>query len=213
MRTTEAVYGALPVDLGLVNLSPSEMMLWQYCPIKTPDCELLWLPDNLLQFRNVISAVRADCEAWRDRYVYLTAKTLWATPSSFNRPGWHSDGFLTDDLNYIWYDGVPTVFFSDGLKHAFAADHNESLVEMQRLCESKPDCWSVYPEKHLLRLDERVLHKADDQFKPRFRSFLKISVSRHRYALLGNSINHQFPERFSYSTRVPERNCPTGALQ
>lgn len=29
---------------------------------------------------------------------------------SFNRMGYHSDGFLTDDINYIWCDNNPTIF-------------------------------------------------------------------------------------------------------
>ena len=31
------IYGALPKDLGLIDLSPVEMMFWMYCPISTPE--------------------------------------------------------------------------------------------------------------------------------------------------------------------------------
>ena len=33
MQMTDAIYGAPPVDLGLIDLSPVEMMFWLYCPI------------------------------------------------------------------------------------------------------------------------------------------------------------------------------------
>ena len=40
-----------------------------------------------------------------DSYMYLTVKRQYQSKSKlFNRPGYHSDGFLTDDINYIWSD-------------------------------------------------------------------------------------------------------------
>ena len=216
MQKTDAIYGALPIDLGLIDLSPSEMMFWLYCPIKMPG-QLIWnSPPNLEQFEPIIGAVSQDCslDAWRESYVYITAKTLWATPENpGNRPGWHSDGFLTDDLNYIWADANPTVFFFDGQRHAFSADHSASLSEMDALCEEPVAAafdHRTYPVKHLLRLDQTVLHKVATNIRPGVRTFVKISVSRHRYALRGNSINHELAPDWAYADRQAERNCPIG---
>ena len=39
MELTDAIYGAPPIDLGFINLSPEEMMFWLYCPIKLPGLE------------------------------------------------------------------------------------------------------------------------------------------------------------------------------
>lgn len=215
MQKTDAIYGASPVDLGLIDLAPTEMMFWLYCPIKLPK-KLLWtMPQNLEQFEPIVSAVADDLymdDRWIDSYIYITAKTLWTTPESpGNRPGWHSDGFLTDDLNYIWADANPTIFFNDGLRHAFSAGHAASLGEMDDLCEADQFNHFTFPVKHLLRLDQTVLHKVNINFRPGLRTFVKISVSRHRYALRGNSINHELAPDWTYQDRIPDRNCPTGA--
>jgi hypothetical protein len=212
MRKTDAIYGSPPVDLGLIDLSPSEMMFWLYCPIKLPGEIGVTLPPNLEQFAPLIDAVARNSRGgWRESYIYITAKTLWATPSNpGNRQGWHSDGFLTDDLNYIWADANPTVFFGDGKLHAFSADHGASLAEMDALCEAHSINHRSWPRKHLLRLDQTVLHKVATDIKPGVRTFVKISVSRHRYGLRGNSINHELAPDWSYAERQVERNCPIG---
>jgi len=213
MIKTDAIYGALPVDLGRIDLSPTEMMFWLYCPIKLPGMQLVSVPDNLMQFRPLWEAARADCAGqWGESYVYITAKTLWATPENpGNRPGWHSDGFLTDDLNYIWSNANPTIFFDNGERYSFSADHGVSLAEMDALCQSRSAHYRTYPEKHFLRLDQTVLHKVDTSIKPGLRTFVKVSVSRHRYALRGNSINHELAPEWQYQDRQAERNCPIGA--
>lgn len=212
MGWTDAIYGALPADLGKIDIEPVEMMFWLYCPIKLPGQISPTIPLNLEHFYGIVSAVHTDAhDRWLDSYVYLTAKTLWATPESpGNRPGWHSDGYLTDDLNYIWADANPTIFFHDGVRHAFSADHAASLSEMDALCEGREIDHRAYPVKHLLRLDQTVLHKVDTGIKPGLRTFVKVSVSSHRYALRGNSINHGLASDWSYQDRAAERNCPIG---
>ena len=207
---TDLIYGTLPTNLGLCNLSPKEMMFWLYCPIKLPGMQSVSVPDNLMQYRPLWERVRNDCaRIWGDSYVYITAKTLWVTPENpGNRHGWHSDGFLTDDLNYIWSDANPTVFFCDGDLHSFTADHGSSLGEMDALCETNQLRHVTYPDKHLLRLDQCVLHKVNSNIAPGVRTFVKISVSRHRYALEGNSINHELAPGWDYSLRGENRNCP-----
>ncbi len=213
MTLTDAIYGAPPRDLGMIDISPIEMMFWLYCPIKHPGMQSVSVPENLMQFRPLWEHARSDCaDRWGDSYAYITAKTLWATPQNpGNRPGWHSDGFLTDDLNYIWCDENPTIFFHDGNRYPFSADHEVSLAEMDALCEPSDADHHTYPVKHLLRLDETVLHKVATDIEPGVRTFVKVSISRHRYALRGNSINHDLAPNWDYSDRLPERNCPTGA--
>ena len=209
MQMTDAIYGAPPVDLGLIDLSPVEMMFWMYCPIKLPGAGTV-LPANLEQFCPLIIAAMTDCaERWTESYAYITAKTLFATPENpGNRPGWHSDGFLTDDLNYIWADANPTIFWEPDIRFRFPADHNASLAQMAAVADIHPDEHRTYPVKHLLRLDQTVLHKVDTKITPGLRTFVKISVSRHRYALRGNSINHHLAPDWTYQARQTERNCP-----
>lgn len=211
MQMTDAIYGAPPVDLGLVDLSPDEMMFWLYCPIKLAGQLQVTMPPNLEQFGALVDAVARDSHAWKSSYVYITAKTLFSTPENpGNRPGWHSDGFLTDDLNYIWCDANPTIFWEPDVRFRFPADHNKSLAQMDAVAEINPDEHRTYPVKHLLRLDQAVLHKVDTRIAPGVRTFVKISVSRHRYALRGNSINHELAPGWEYAARHIERNCPKG---
>lgn len=210
---TEAIYGAAPIDLGLVDISPVEMMFWLYCPIKLAGKIQPVLPPNLRQFRPLVDAVERDLNslAWFENNIYLTAKTLWCTPENpGNRPGWHSDGFLTEDLNYIWADANPTVFWESHDRVSFTADHRASLAEMEAVCEPDANRHRCYHLKHLLRLDQTVMHKVATEIAPGVRTFVKISVSKHRYDLKGNSINHYLAPDWAYQERSAERNHPIG---
>lgn len=216
---TEAIYGAAPVDLGLVDISPVEMMFWLYCPIKLPGMHAEKLPPSLQQYGPLVERMFVDlcfgnvgADRWRDSYVYLTAKTLWCSPDNpGNRPDWHSDGFLTDDLNYIWYDANPTVFWESDERVSFIADHHASLPEMEAMCEPDVAKHRRYPMKHLLRLDQAVMHKVDTNITAGIRTFVKISVSKDRYDLKGNSINHELAPDWAYQDRAADRNHPIGA--
>jgi len=215
MQKTKPIYGARPVDLGLIDLSPTEMMFWLYCPIKVPASEFFYLPPNLKQFEPLVLAAMKDAlesRSWHGHYAYITAKTLFSTPEKpGNRPGWHSDGFLTEDINYIWCDANPTVFWGSNKKYAFSAHHEFSLSEMEELCEKdKPNHFTL-PVKHLLRLDQTVLHKVSTDITPGVRTFVKISVSKYQYALLGNSVNHELQLPWVYQDRKNVRNCPIGS--
>jgi len=199
-------YGALPEDLGLVDLSPVEMMFWMYCPIKTPGFGFV-LPPNLLQFYPIVDAIMAE---GRDqfigsKYVYLTAKTLWVSGDYIgNRPGWHSDGFGTEDVNYIWYDRAPTEFYEDSFELPDDCADSMTIME-QRAVRAKT---VTYPDKHLLRLTPEVIHRSPVGFKPGMRTFVKVSISKDRYNLEGNSINHGLGEGWPLVPREPTRNHP-----
>lgn len=210
-------YGNPPVDLGPIDLSPVEMMAWLYCPIKEPGGVVV-LPPNLEQFRPIVDRVFLDCMGLRDKnsfghwtpgWVYITAKTLWVTPEApGNRPGWHCDGFMTDDLNYVWSDTNGTLFCEPEELTEFTQDHRASLAEMTAFAESMPHRQRTYPDKHLLRLDETVLHRVADVHKEGMRSFVKVSVSRHEYRLAGNSINHGLSTDWEFVPRQADRNSP-----
>jgi hypothetical protein len=209
------LYGNPPIDLGLINLDPTEMMFWLYCPIKVPLRSVV-IPANLKQFEPIIDAVRSHCmgdendaHRWGSSYVYLTAKTLFVTADNpGNRPGWHSDGFMTDDLNFIWYDGNPTLFWEPLHLIPFTQDDRSSLWEMRDAAEPDVARHVTYPSMHLLKLDETVIHRVADVTKPGVRTFVKVSISRDRYNLVGNSINHDLNLGWDYVGRAAERNQP-----
>lgn len=223
-KYTKPIYGNRPKDLGLIDLDPKELLLALYLPIKLPYGALA-IPQTFRQFNPIISAVRDHLtdegdlykwDHWTRSYIYLTAKTCWVNEGNpGNRPGWHSDGFLTDDLNFIWYNMNPTVFWEPTPKFTvgFTADHQESLKEMDTICNACSDTWTVYPDKHLLLLDQTVLHRVNPNAKAGFRTFVKVSVSDQIYALERNSINHMLPEFANpedYQPRLTTRNNPAG---
>lgn len=197
--------GDLPEDLGLVDLSPVEMMFWLYCPIGTPNSRLV-IPPNLEQFRPIVNMVcERDCERVMHGYTYLTAKTLWVTPDSVgNRPGWHLDGFGTDDINYIWYDRSPTVFAFGDIDVL-----DDCEVSMRQMHEHAPSMgMTVYPNKHLLRLTPSVMHRSPTLTAAGMRTFVKVSLSDKPYNLAGNSINHELPNDWPMHERQTTRNHP-----
>lgn len=210
------LYGALPADLGHIDLSPTEMLFWMYCPIFVPRAPGIVIPPNLEQFRPIVEAVLIDLEEQGtfyyddDLHIYLTAKTLWVEGRYIgNRPGWHSDGYGTDDLNYIWCDRAPTHF----VQGEFTLDENCQVSMWQMQQYGKAGKIITYPDKHLLRLDQRVIHQSPDAFAEGMRTFVKVSVSKDRYDLVGNSINHALPaSHWPMVERKLDRNHPQSRI-
>jgi hypothetical protein len=198
-------YGALPEDLGPLDLPTSEMLYWLYCPVSSPGYGL-FLPDTLEQFRPLLEFIWPQEGAlFRDSYVYLTAKTLWVSGDNpGNRPGWHTDGFGTNDLNYIWYDRAPTEFYADDFE--LPPNCADAMAVMTERAEGAQIV--TYPERHVLRLTPSVVHRVPAKFASGMRTFFKVSISPDRYNLIGNSINHRLPERWPLVARQAERNHP-----
>jgi len=205
-------YGIPPVNLGLIDIQPTEMMFWLNLPIKMPHGQLT-VPPNLAVFEPIITAscnfANDSLRDYENHYVYITAKTLYFDEGqNLNRPGWHSDGFLTDDLNFIWSNSDPTIFwtpenFEDLID--LPCDHQKSLDLLDDVCEN----WlqsSVYPEKHLLALNQYVIHKCAKASKSGVRTFVKISFSKNKYDMKGNSVNHLLNYDWKYFERCASRN-------
>lgn len=200
------IYGELPEDIGRIDISPVEMMCWMYCPISTP-AEIECIPQNLMQFGPILDAVyQRDPSVYDASYVYLTAKTLWVSGECVgNRPGWHSDGFGSNDVNYIWYDREPTQFLADHFQ--LSDDCENAMQEMAERASLTTD-YVTFPDKHLLRLTPAVIHRVAPSMAPGMRTFVKVSLSPDRYNLQGNSINHGLRESWPMLPRNAERNHP-----
>lgn len=223
-QLTPAIYGAPAKDLGCIELDTSEMMFWLYCPIKMPGSFFPSLPDSLKKYWRVVEAAMADViegdsinpsgHRWTDSYVYLSVKITHVTPEApGNRPGWHSDGFLTDDLNYIWCDRNPTEFCITDEPWFVHADHATSMKEFAMIASADLSGTRLEHGKvnHLYRLDQTVIHRVSENVEAGKRAFIKVSVSDKPYIQLGNSINHGLPEHPRPSLdRKADRNCPQG---
>lgn len=221
-----ALVGNPPEDLGLIDLDFDEMLFWMYCPIKVPGWAFT-LPAQLHQFSPIVDMAKTDMvhraslagklpELDAITYVYLTAKTLWVDGKYVgNRPGWHTDGFGTDDINYIWSSRAPTEFFVTREPVEISDDCDKSMEEMERMFSladwRSPDyAAETYRDKHLLRLDPTVMHRTPVFVQPGMRTFVKVSISKNRYNLRGNAVNHDLPaSHWPLIERETSRNHPT----
>jgi hypothetical protein len=100
------------------------------------------------------------------------------------------------------------MFWEPRKRISFVQDHMASLAEMEQAANVGPH--TVYPDKHLLRLDQSVIHRVADVHTSRVRTFVKVSVSTDRYDLIGNSVNHSLAPDWKYLERSEERNHPIG---
>ena len=197
-------YGEMPKECGYFDVECEEYMFTQYVPISIPGQYRTTVPENLKWTEDILSRICGmDLEMWKDSYVYVTCKHMYVDGFSGNRPGVHSDGFMTDDLSYIWYDSYPTIFY-DGV-FDLTQDHAISLVEMEK--QSRNMQVFHFPVKNLVKLDQYNIHSVR-YCSPGFRTFLKISISKHKYNLKGNSKNPELSLDCEYSERTEQRNDP-----
>ena len=213
MRISTIPYGGAPIDLGRMPLDPTEMLVYLYLPIKMAQSEGTRnhdtrVPERLQFLDALVEGAMTDAARTLDldqHYVYLTAKTLWVEPGfSGNRPGWHADGYGSGgDLNYIWHDMNPTQFAVQPF-HDVPDDDFASMQAME--AQIDPTRIVVYPDGHLLRLDESIVHRVNPDIQSGMRTFVKISVSRHRFNLKMNSHNHLFDYAWTMHDRAEVRN-------
>lgn len=207
-------YGKLPEMLGCCHLRPfEEVMYYLYLPLKLAGMPVIpAIEPRLRPIGPLLLAIYNDLgrEKWVENNIYVTAKRMFCGAGSTpNRPGWHADGFGTEDLNYIWYDSVPTIFNISRF-NITEGDHVKSLQEFD--AQARPENNVVLPVRHLLRLDPYVVHRvADTPEEQIMRTFIKISVSKERYNLKDNSRNPDLPTNWKYYDRATVRNDPTSA--
>lgn len=196
-----------PKIVDFVRVENKEFMFWLYCPIKTPMSDVV-LPDNLEKWSPIVDSL-LDKGGLDGKYVYLTVKSLYITPESLGqRAGWHSDGFLTEDVNYIWSDCNPTTFSTYSV--LLTEDHEESLDELNVTYLDILEEYSYIGSRNAIyELSSNHIHKPTIPKEGMFRNFVKVSVSDHVYSHEGMSINHKLllpkiSKRVDYSSR----NCP-----
>jgi hypothetical protein len=206
-------YGKLPKYLGLYDIQCDEMLFYQYLPIKLKNQTEPIVEDRLKCFEDLIGNICCDFvgEFGLDRFinsnVYLTAKKMYQVDgASFNRKGYHSDGFLTDDINYVWCDKNPTVYNYSPFK--LTLDDKISMQEMEE--QANNEAIEIYPENSLLRLDQFSIHKVSEIKSLSLRTFIKVSFSDDEYNLKGNSKNYLLDYDWEMRDRKLERNIPQG---
>jgi len=209
-------YGIKPKNLGVHNIEFKEMVFYQYLPIKLSGSTDVLVEDRLMFLSELIGDINCQfvaeygLENFVLNNVYLTVKHLYQKPNkiNFNRPGFHSDGFMTDDINYIWSNTQPTVFnFSD---FNLTMDDQISMREMedQALIENDFE----YPNNTLLRLNQYSIHKVGECKEAGMRAFVKVSFSLDKYDLIGNSKNYLLDYDWKMKPRSKERNIPQSKI-
>jgi len=201
--------GNAPVILGPYGLDITEFLFCQDMPISLVGSTGVSIPDNLKFTAPLVNAVKADLHKNNIKldgvYIYLTAKnTIVPANQEQARPGWHTDGFGSADLNYIWYDKIPTVFCAGELE--VSDDHELSMLEMAQGCEGRE--LKTYPNHFLLKLDQTVIHRCGTSEKTEQRAFIKISVSKNKYNLQGNAKNYLLNYDWDMLPRNQTRNNP-----
>lgn len=195
-------YGQKPLIGGQIILEPSEMCFVQYMPIKMLGGKVR-IPKHLDWVWPLICEF--GIQGNEDQLMYLTAKHLYVTPNNMgNRPGWHSDGFGTDDINFIWCDKFPTEFCIQDFE--LSEDCEESLVQMEN--QAKEENVQTYGENTLLMLDKYNIHRVPLGGEG-YRTFVKISLSKDLYNLKGNAHNYLFDYDWDMVVRSDQRNHPS----
>ncbi|PRY29782.1 hypothetical protein CLV58_12544 [Spirosoma oryzae] len=203
--------GSEAVSLGVFDLGIKEMMCYLYLPVKMIDSRLVDMEPRLEVLYPLLDAAIDDYTAnygeVYERYIYVTAKRLFVTPDNIgNRPGWHCDGWGTDDINYIWTDTHPTVYN----RSSFFVRKNDvdALADLES--QAMPSNDYTLPVNSLVRIDSLTPHRTPTINESGMRTFVKISISRHRYNLEGNSHNYLFDYDWTLHSRREVRNMENG---
>ena len=202
-------YGQLPKLITNLELDIKEMMFYQYLPIKLSSSSSIIKEKRLNVFNKLIDSCINDFILSFGYYellesnVYLTVKRNFQSEgTTFNRFGWHSDGFLTNDINYIWSDNNGTIFNTSNL----TLNDEISLIEMNEQANQVNNI--IYNDFNLIRLNQFNIHKVKHIDKPCFRTFFKLSFSRDKYDLIGNSKNYELDYDWEMRDRKINRNIP-----
>lgn len=209
------IYGSEPIEIASdVIVDNSEMYFYQYLPIRFPDMEKyeLALPTQLEKLRDLVHKCLDDFQdvkenLWEDYYVYLTAKCLYVKAGeNLNREGWHCDGFMSDDINYIWCDCIPAEYVTGEFE--LIQDHEKSIDQIDRLLYYFET--TKFKSNSIYRLDETVIHRSDYNRLENavLRHFVKVSFSKEKYNLKGNSRNYLLDYNWEMKERGSKRNHP-----
>jgi hypothetical protein len=199
------VFSKEPLQIGRFNIQCSEMMFVQDMPIKMAHDSRILLPKNLEVFWPLVRAVYGYLLL--DDYVYLSAKKLFTSSTcSWNRPGWHIDGFGTDDINFLWSDSYPTEFcVNQGFD--LSKDHTLSMQEMEQ--QARSENIKTYDNGLLLRIDNTIVHRVANVKHEGYRTFAKISISKNKYNRVGTARNYLFDYDWDMTERTITRNDPS----
>lgn len=204
-------YGQLPKVVDYIEIQSKEMLFYQDMLIKPIGQTECAIEKRLMIYHEIIASAIDDfidkfgIAEYRNHYVYVSAKNLFQSKGcSYNRMGWHCDGFMTNDTTYIWSDKFPTIFnFSE---FRLTQDHEKSMIEMQEQADEKNNM--MYDNYTLVRINQFNVHRVADVTENGMRAFVKVSFSKDKYDLIGNAINYDLDYNWEMKPRNITRNVP-----
>jgi hypothetical protein len=202
-------YGELPANLGIFDIKVNEIMTYQYLPVKLAGQHNPTIEPRLKVFNQIIGVACCNfvgtcgLNNYVDSYMYITAKHRFVSQECpMNRCGYHSDSYMTDDINYIWSDCFPTIFNTSYFN--LTQDDKISLTEMEQ--QAKLENEINFAECSLLRLTQYSIHKVAPVREAKMRTFFKLSFSKDKFNLIGNSHNHLLDYEWEMKERSAHRN-------
>ena len=204
-------------------------------PVHMPD-QGTRIPEYLPSvFHKIIQGVIDHEERWysdsNEHYVYVTIDQKYVEAGKTGRrAGAHSDAYIERDNRqiditessadiiekemgevshtYVIYDRCPTEFFNARfpLKEV---DCTSSLKTFDEIANESEVV--TFPSYHILKMDPYIVHRSAICKESGYRTFMKVSVSRKRYAREGNTRNDlffydegwDFKDRDSYTRNHP----------
>ena len=199
-----------PVSLGVFDIECNEYMSYQYMPVKLANQHYCHTEERLWKFGSLVNACIDDFiklegeDKFISNYIYMTVKSGYQRNGmGFNRPGWHIDSFgNNEEENYTWSSCQPTIF-NDG---PFYLSCDEDLSMDQMRDQADPTQNYTFPDKSLIRMG-RSVHKVGDYIEGH-RVFFKLSFSKDRYNLVGNTHNYLLNYNWDMVERKKSRNVP-----
>lgn len=208
-------YGQLPKVVDYIEIQSKEMLFYQDMLIKPIGQTECAIEKRLMIYHEIIASAIDDfidkfgIAEYRNHHVYISAKNLFQSKGcSYNRMGWHCDGFMTNDITYIWSDKFPTIFnFSE---FRLTQDHEKSMIEMQEQADQKNNM--MYDNYTLVRINQFNVHRVADVTENGMRAFVKVSFSKDKYDLIGNAINYDLDYNWNFKPRNITRNVPQSTV-
>lgn len=211
-----------PIVIKEFFLPDTEFCQYLYLPVVMQGTRQLILEERLRYLEPMIMTAISFHEQTLsgafDHYVYLTIKRTFVPKDIHqNRPGWHSDGFGTDDVQYIWYDKTPTEFMVGDFE--VSTDDVQSMLDMEFFAQKIAWFQSGHIKEYsgtfmrpdpylLLRIDQHDIHRTTPALTSGPRTFIKITISKHIYAQEGNSHNYGIDYDWKLARRDIARNQP-----
>lgn len=197
-------YGIAPDLVGEFITPECELTFVLYMPIRLAGQRNLCIPEHLRAYEPLVEmALRHEGKASDGRFIYLTVKRLFVQPGCVgSRLGWHTDGFGTSDVNYIWADTDPTEFCIQPFD--LCDDHEISMRQMEE--QASPENIVTYEACDVLRIDARHVHRCPMNPREGYRTFARVSFSDDRYNMIGNAHNYGLDYNWVMHPRGGQRN-------